>query len=400
MSSLFQQFLQQYPLTPFLQQMDHLYLHPNIPIKKIQGAMYYLPVQTRPDEILLLVDNTLFGSAKAGFCLTEQQLFIREDFEEVAVYQLNSIHQVNSVSGMINTDLQINSNSAITLTQLDRKAIQMLADLLWQFILFQRQNPNTQKQPPQSQSIAAFVEAIYFLIYLAEKYSGQCSTASQVQLQDLLQQAQLTPYIPLTALLTAPRPAFIHVVQKLRQGAAQLSGLQKRLIMKAAMQLMWVNQWVPVDVQKQIEDLSYVLNISLPDLEQAIEETMREDEQSQEEDSHDLKQHEALQQACQLLGLNIQQLDLNNLQQAYRRKMAEFHPDQYQQLPQAVRQLIEQQGYANAMFDRDEGEDGMQVVEEFYPEPSTEVSLVDPNQNITELQQIQQGLQHSVRVVN
>lgn len=61
---------------------------------------------------------------------------------------------------------------------------------------------------------------------------------------------------------------------------------------------------------------------------------------------------------------------------------------------------VARQGYANAVFDRDEGDDGMQVVEEFYSEPSTETSSADPSQNISELQHIQQGLQHSVRVVN
>lgn len=49
------------------------------------------------------------------------------------------------------------------------------------------------------------------------------------------------------------------------------------------------------------------------------------------------------QQACQLLGLNEQQLDAVSLKHAYRQKMAEFHPDQYQQLPESVRLLIEQQ---------------------------------------------------------
>lgn len=47
--------------------------------------------------------------------------------------------------------------------------------------------------------------------------------------------------------------------------------------------------------------------------------------------------------ACELLDITPEQLDRPSLTLAYRRKMADFHPDQYQQLPPAVRQLIEQQ---------------------------------------------------------
>lgn len=53
--------------------------------------------------------------------------------------------------------------------------------------------------------------------------------------------------------------------------------------------------------------------------------------------------NDELLKACQLLDLQPHQLNSSSLQIAYRRKIAEFHPDQYQSLPQAVRQLIEQQ---------------------------------------------------------
>lgn len=91
-------------------------------------------------------------------------------------------------------------------------------------------------------------------------------------------------------------------------------------------------------------------------------------------------------------GISLQQaiIEAKQLQQE-----AQACGFQQEALDQAARQ-----GYANALFDRDEGDDGMQIVEEFYPELSLETSSADPSQNITELQQIQQGLQHSVRVVN
>ncbi|WP_413772958.1 J domain-containing protein [Acinetobacter sp. MB5] len=307
--------------------------------------MYYLPAQIRSDEILLLVDNTVFGSAKAGLCLTAQHLFIREDFDEMECYRLDKINQVDTVSGMMNTDLMINSHAVITLTQLDRKEIQMLAEMLWQFIQFQRQSSHTQHEQNPQHNIHVFEHALQFLIYLSSKFTGRCSSQSRAQLQHLLGQAQLEQHIQLRHLIDGAQPAFVTVVQQLQQGSAQLTALQKRLIVKSAMQLMWINQYGYADIQKQIEDVSYLLNIRLPDLEQAIEEAMQEQTQDyeQEEGLQDQELSEMLQQACQLLGITTQQLNLDNLQHAYRRKMAEFHPDQYQNLPQAVRQLIEQQ---------------------------------------------------------
>lgn len=63
---------------------------------------------------------------------------------------------------------------------------------------------------------------------------------------------------------------------------------------------------------------------------------------------------------------------------------------------------VARQGYANAVFDRDEGEDGMQVVEEFYPDDdvNSEQILPKSNQGDSFVQNIQQGLQRSVRAVN
>jgi preprotein translocase subunit Sec63 len=48
-------------------------------------------------------------------------------------------------------------------------------------------------------------------------------------------------------------------------------------------------------------------------------------------------------QACKLLEIQPELLSEQTLQAAYRKKMADFHPDKYQSLPESVRQLIEQQ---------------------------------------------------------
>lgn len=346
MSSLFQQFLQQHHLTTFLQQADSLYLQPNIPIKKIQGAMYYLPAQTRADEILLLVDNTVFGSAKAGLCLTEQYLFIREDFDDLISYRLDQINKIDTTSGMINTDLVINSSASITLTQMDRKDIQMLAELLWQFVQLQRQSTHSRYEQPHTQGLEVFVSALHVLIYIATKFKGPFSADSFALMQDLLKACHLERQVDLNRMLQQSRPAFVIVAQQLAKGSSQLSDMQKRLLFKCAIQLMYINQYGYLDFQRQTEDFCTFLNISFPDMQKAIEEALTEQTQQTEETAPDEDVeplNDELLKACQLLDLQPHQLNSSSLQTAYRRKIAEFHPDQYQSLPQAVRQLIEQQ---------------------------------------------------------
>lgn len=63
---------------------------------------------------------------------------------------------------------------------------------------------------------------------------------------------------------------------------------------------------------------------------------------------------------------------------------------------------VARQGYANAVFDRDEGEEGIDVVEEFYPDGAVISEQIRPKSNQGDgfVQDIQQGLQQSVRAVN
>jgi hypothetical protein len=107
----------------------------------------------------------------------------------------------------------------------------------------------------------------------------------------------------------------------------------------------------------------------------------------------------------QSYGTPIYYVDLT-LREGVSLQHAIIEAKQLQQEAQACgfqQELLDQvarQGYANAVFDRDEGEEGIDVVDEFYPEHLNEASSIDQQQNIPEIQQIQQGLQQSVRVVN
>ena len=56
---------------------DKLYVHPNIPAKKIRNALDSYVHNVKPEDVMVLLDDTLFGSGSDGVVLTKKGLFIK-----------------------------------------------------------------------------------------------------------------------------------------------------------------------------------------------------------------------------------------------------------------------------------------------------------------------------------
>ena len=67
-----------------LAEKEHIYFKPNIPGNKLQNAYKAyvsdsrFPSVVKAEDILVLWDDTVFGSAKDGFCLTTTHLYVHE----------------------------------------------------------------------------------------------------------------------------------------------------------------------------------------------------------------------------------------------------------------------------------------------------------------------------------
>lgn len=205
-----QQRLQQFPLAEVLHNDRNVYLAPNIPASKLAGALSYLPSEVQAEDILILVDDTVFGSAKLGLVVTAEQLFYKAQMESVREWQLRNIGRLDMEEGWFNRSLRVNGLQKLELIQIENHTLAVLLKLLQQHILDLHQ----------------------------DRYSQQ------------------------------------------------------------------EHQWQQHSTQQG---------------------------------------HDEIQHACQLLGLSLAELNTATLQRAYQRKIAEFHPDKYQQLPLSVQQLIEQQ---------------------------------------------------------
>lgn len=97
---------------PLLPKFNRLkaYIKPNIPYKKIKNALenyvHYANNDINEDDVLLLIDNTTFGSAKEGMLFTSTQFFYNIDGSGKS---FGAISQIESIE--IDTSLLGNSIS-------------------------------------------------------------------------------------------------------------------------------------------------------------------------------------------------------------------------------------------------------------------------------------------------
>ena len=88
-----------------LAQCSQLFMKPNIPSKKLTNALQsYVHLaliragQTtsfQPEQIVLLFDDTVFGSAKDGFVLTENFIIVKAAFEDPSLTFLKDIKMIS-----------------------------------------------------------------------------------------------------------------------------------------------------------------------------------------------------------------------------------------------------------------------------------------------------------------
>lgn len=92
---------------------DKIYIYPNIPYKKIRNAINsYGYSNINHEQIIILVDDTLFGSAKNGIFITDDSIYIKNSFSNPIVIQLNDIKNISYNK----SKLFINGNEVIDLS--------------------------------------------------------------------------------------------------------------------------------------------------------------------------------------------------------------------------------------------------------------------------------------------
>jgi DNA-directed RNA polymerase subunit F len=324
-----------------LRASDNIYFAPAIPYKKLQGTMSYLPQGVHPDEILMLIDDTVFGSAKAGLCMTATGLFYKESFGDEAAYLFKNIHHVEADIGVINHGIVLNRVETLAFTQLDKATVRTLAEFLNEVC---RGKTETYRTSPQIDAELKMIVDLfaYFITFNRGQWNAQSKEALSGHFAKL-NNAAVHQYVEK---LVNEQPHFDYE-DLLHQFAELKNVLAYKLRVEMIEQLVYAMALGKVGQEQAnlfMTHLCRASNVSravYPDLVKIIYQCLA-DEMNQSQSTASALNSEQL-QACKLLDIQPELLTEQTLQSAYRKKMAEFHPDKYQNLPESVRQLIESQ---------------------------------------------------------
>ena len=356
----FNQVKQQFAQLALLQADPNIYVAPQIPMNKILGAMSYLPAQTHAEEVLVLVDETVFGQGKNGLCLTDQGIYFKEAFASANAYPLKSISSVGYSMGLLSKHLVINGTVKVSLAQPEKAGIRLLADFLNQYCAFAKAQTQTDtsdfihenQQQTQSQDTIANLQPIMKLYaYLLLGWRGEWSQSTRTLMTQLFDRDLVHPNDQqfLKQMMQQNHPFdFFDILDEITLIQHSLPPSLSLALLEEVLVLMNKRNFDAETTRSHFFQISTAFNVeqqtAFAILTKYPAYTDTQAKQHAPQSSIPIHQLTPVQlAACELLDITPEQLDRPSLTLAYRRKMADFHPDQYQQLPPAVRQLIEQQ---------------------------------------------------------
>jgi len=331
--------IQQSQWMPLLRSSDNIYFAPVIPNKKLQGAMTYLPHGISPNDVLMLIDDTVFGSAKVGMCLTAKGIFYKASFEDEQAYLFKHIQRVEADIGILTSSILINGQNELNFTQLDKVMVRTLVSFL--NVLCQGRQETKQTIVKIDAEMQIMIDLFAYFITFG---TGQWNPRSKEVVSDHFTKLNDQAVHQYVERILNEQTYFDYedLLHRLADRKDKLAYNFRREMIEQLVYAMALGQVEQNQADLFMTHLCRVSNVSravFPDLVKIIYECMA-GEMSQEK-AADLDNEQL--QACKLLGIQPEVLSEQTLQVAYRKKMADFHPDKYQSLPESVRQLIEQQ---------------------------------------------------------
>ncbi|MBD0444639.1 J domain-containing protein [Acinetobacter nosocomialis] len=334
--------IQQSQWVPLLRSSDNIYFAPVIPNKKLQGAMTYLPYGVGPNDVLMLIDDTVFGSAKVGMCVTEKGLFYKASFEDEQTYLFEHIQQLEAEIGMITSSILINGHDELNFSQLDKSVIRALVAFLNECCqrLHGRQDDRQMSIKIEAEMQIMIDLFAYFITFSV----GQWNTRSKEAVSDHFTKLNDKAVHQYIEQLLNKQTLFDYedLLHRLADLKDKLAYNFRREMIEQLVYAMALGQVEQNQADLFMTHLCRVSNVSravFPDLVKIVYQCMAGE--MNEKKVSDLTEEQL--EACKLLELQPELLSEQSLQVAYRKKMADFHPDKYQTLPESVRQLIEQQ---------------------------------------------------------
>lgn len=372
-----------------LSQCTRLYLKPDIPQKKLYNAIHgYIHsaiqenqnlLKFNPEQVLMLFDDTVFGSAKEGFVVTEQFMIFKSAFIEPILVEFEEIKMLSWDNSFLNNNLNINGKQVSTLIQASKQDMRLICTTLQRYVDSLRQTnqrgsqqqqssdykQNTQSDHPFANSFSQFGDidnriielklaliVVEILSYFA-LYQGHAWTKQKV----LIVYSALSPEV-----LESD-----HNFRRIDQHLENLSEINIEKVLKQFMLfkpnlefrtliLLKASQLMLNYFSGQYE-LTYnfiqplTLKLDLPShyidkVFEALPEFVdrMQNQHSQNNNAYQSKVSSLPNEvvnALDLLGISQSEFTVDTVHKSFRIKVKEFHPDRYQQLPDSVKAMLE-----------------------------------------------------------
>jgi hypothetical protein len=147
--------------------LERVYVRPHIPQKKLQAALESYGANMREDEVLVLIDDTLFGGAKEGVLMGESKLALKMVFEAPRLFFWRHLEGLS----VEKRDLYINARKVGSFTQVGEKELGEFFSLIDQALVDARQTSADDIPLPQiveSEPEPAQAEEIFALAVIED----------------------------------------------------------------------------------------------------------------------------------------------------------------------------------------------------------------------------------------
>lgn len=275
------------PNTATLNQDDAVYIAPNIPLGKLHGVLSsFVPAGTNPNDVLLLIDDTVFGSAKEGLALTSTHLYCKQIMDTPKQFLLTTIQSIHFGTGFLNGGLYINNQCVSGMTKPSSHSMKLFAQLLTGFLaeLANMQSvrgssagtghdPFAPSPPKQTDAFSKGLPLIDLLIFFALFKTQAWTTAnvryirycfgnmpadSQIRLEQRMKQ------FPFNLTITT---------EQLAQMLPSISVDSRKLLVKWSLQLMLINEFTEDEFDHYLHILTTTLALSRHDINWVIDNT-------------------------------------------------------------------------------------------------------------------------------
>lgn len=102
------------------QSRHRIYIEEDIPLKKLEAARS--KYVDGDDEVIVLVDDTVFGSGKDGICVGEDHLYVKQLLEKPKSFPIKSIRSLASKTKSFSSlEIYINGDLFVSLSQIEKE---------------------------------------------------------------------------------------------------------------------------------------------------------------------------------------------------------------------------------------------------------------------------------------